>query len=229
MNGSFDNSFFEMAHFSARDYNRFDVDPRGGFLKPNHGRDASHLYLHDIELSGIGQDQQSVSGNIVFDLFSSEGLRYFAIENLRSSDTGGYLLRGSAGDGPRGAGPFRFKGIEVSAHGCDQPCSGQSTFTGSKVWGYVTGYEVIDSIFDCNMSAWDGAACAGINVPQCAQDVDIRNNRFIDSRNPVVVQGASSGFCDGRAGATCRRRGHRTEPGLQHVSLEERARDGQHS
>lgn len=204
LNDGVDNSYFEMAHFTARDYNRYSPDPAGGFLKPNRGRDTSHLYVHDLELLNISQDQEGVSGNITFELFGSQGLRYFAVENIKGRNIGGYFVRGSGGDGPQKTGPFRFEGLDLTAHGCDEPCNKQATFTGFKVWGHLDGLEILDSVFDCNASAWkpqqEGAAgCSGVAIAQCVQDVDIINNRMIDQKNPLLVQGASSGFCDGAA------------------------------
>ena len=192
-----DNSYFELAHFTARDYNRAPGVKAGGFLKVNDGQSRSHLYIHDLSLIGINQDQGHQSGQIVFDLFASTGLQHLAVENIDARDVGGYIGRGSATSNLT-TGPFRFSAINAEAHGCDHPCTtGNANFTGFKVWGWVDGFELLDSRFDCNHDAWSANICQGAIVAQCLRDAVVRNNEFLDASTSLRVAGSASGFCEG--------------------------------
>ena len=192
------NSHFELAHFSARNYNA-NSQGNGGFMKVNQGKTSSHLYVHDLELANINRNGNAVSGQSVFDLFSSRGLTYFALENVKAVNTGSYFTRGSADYSLPGAGPFRYQNLTITADGCDAPCSsGSSRFTVGKFWGWFDGFEFLDSEFDCNVGGWNAGTCRGIVVAQCSQDVVARNNTFTNFTVSLDVQGSAGGSCSTR-------------------------------
>jgi hypothetical protein len=73
--------------------------------------------------------------------------------------------------------------------------------TGFKPWGYLTGVEVLDSIWDMNLSEWtplpgSGNATFAFNISQCTQDWLIRNNEVIDFWQGLRVNGSADGYCD---------------------------------
>ncbi len=193
-----DNDHFEVAHFEVRDYNRWSATDEGGFMQANRSRATSHLYVHDLELRGVNQDKPLSSGTIAFNMFGAQQLRWFALENILALDTGGYFMRGSGSDGGHEAGPFRLKNIEGTAHGCNAEDCASSAFIALKLWGYVTGLEVLDSRFDCNVGAWNPSAsfvgCGGFSTLSCLQDALIQNNELIDFALSLDV-GFSEGFC----------------------------------
>lgn len=198
INHSADNSFFEIAHFEAVNYNVAPGNDIGGFMRPNNGRQASHLYVHDIALRDINAGQTNRSGAIAFHLFGVGGLRYLAIENIRGTGIGSYFARGSGGDSPPGAGPIRFQNLSIKGHGCDtEDCGDLARFTAFKFWGYIQEVEILDSSFDCDVDSWDPFICVGVGPAQCAQDVTVRGNEFIDFTVALGVQGSARGFCEG--------------------------------
>jgi hypothetical protein len=79
MNDSFDNDYFEMAHFTVKDYGRDDTSPNdAGFMKLNTARSVSHLYLHDLRLLNINRDQQPASARSTFNWFAISDYQYLA-------------------------------------------------------------------------------------------------------------------------------------------------------
>ncbi len=203
-NDSFDNSFFEIAHLTARNYNRFTSPGDGSFIKVASGRpSSSHLYLHDLALEGINQGQPSVSGTLTFDLFASQGFEYLAVENVKATNIGGYMVGGGPGNGPDTLAHARFANLDASALGCLGCSGGSAYFQGFKIWGYIDGVEIIDSRFDCNPSAWNpqgaGSGCRGVLVGQCVRNALVRNNELINMHQALAVQTRAPGFCDGAA------------------------------
>ena len=204
--------YFELAHFSARNYGRESPGPKSGFLKLGHGRSSSHLLLHDLVLSGINQDRASTSGRITFDFFGVGRFRYGAFLNIHAPDNGGYLNRGAAPYETPGAGPFRWQNITASAHSCDQSgaqaCAAgapDAYWTGWKLWGYFEGLEILDSRIEANLGAWKPKSrggpvgVLGIVAAECSLDWTIRNNRFLDNKTAFKVQNYAKGFCDAPA------------------------------
>ncbi len=199
LNSDWDNRHFEIAHFSARGYNQ-TLDGEGGFLKPAFaGIHPSHLYVHDLSLRDINRGSMAPSGAIVFDLFHSQGLRHFAVENVEALDAGGYFARGTPGDGPTEAGPWRFRRLTVTGHGCEHNCPPAALFSVFKLWGWLGGVEIERSSFDCNPEAWGSGPCIGITAAQCSRRWRVADNTLIDFFAPLKVQGAAHGFCDGAA------------------------------
>lgn len=205
-----DNSYFEMAHFSARDYGRRDAAERGGFLKLSALQPASHLYVHDLSLQNINRDRASTSGRITFNFFGLGAFRYGAFINLDVPDNGGYFNRGAAPYFEPSAGPFRWQNITVSAHSCDQEgeaaCAAGAVdayWTGWKLWGFFEGLEILDSVIDANLDAWkpkrEGGpvGAQGVVAAECSVDWTIRNNRFREVKTALKVQNFAERFCDG--------------------------------
>ena len=117
-------------------------------------------------------------------------------------------MRGAGSDSPTESGPYRFQNITYTAHACDHSGPGacaepdrRAFVTGFKVWGYTTGFEILDSYWDCNVSAWTprpagGPGCLAFNSTQCTRDWVIRNNEFVDYKLAFILQGYARGFCD---------------------------------
>ncbi len=192
LNFSKDNSYFEIAHLEVRDYNSTGGG-NGGFMKMNQGNDATHTYVHDLELENIGANGPTGSGAIVFDHFASTNLRHLAIENLESKNQGGYFVRGSPGDGPGTAGNLRYKNLTIQQHGgCGSGCSEKNNRSILfRIWGYFDNIEILDSVFDANMSAvpagYTDPGAGGIMLLHCLQDVTIRNNSFRDYKGALTI------------------------------------------
>lgn len=208
------NSRLEMAHFSVADYGRFSDVERSGFVHfgERGGLRADHLYFHDLELSGINQDQPAQGHRIVFNFFTGgTNFHHLAFVNLKLTDVGGFMVRGSGPyrpgtDGEGGNdGPFRWQNLSVTAHGCDhssETCrqGGGSAFIGWKLWGWIDGIEILDSHFDANVGAWEpkpmgNGGALWINATQCSRGWTIRNNRVLDFKVGVEVQGGNGAYC----------------------------------
>ncbi|MEM1248801.1 MAG: Ig-like domain-containing protein [Acidobacteriota bacterium] len=202
MNNGRSNDHFEIAHLEARDFNRYVGVPAssGGFLKANQGRDTSHLYVHDIEMRDMSAGKELGSGAIVFDLFSLDGMEYFAVENIRSLNTGGYFGRGSGSDGQGSASSIRFKNVTVESHGGCTNCAPRPNRTiAFRIWGYLNRFEILDSKFDGNLSSRlpgvNDPGSDGVHLLHCLQDVSIRNNEFRDLKSALAVDPGEWG-CD---------------------------------
>jgi hypothetical protein len=202
-----DNSYFEMAHFTARDYGRRDHGKDGGFMRINHGSPRSHLYLHDLSLQNINMDRQADNGRSTFNWFAIRDYSHLAFINIEALNVGSYFNRGSGSDGQSEAGPVRWQNITFTAHSCDfsgpeacpDPASAFSV--GWKLWGYISRLEILDSVFDANVTAWIAkpsggpAGATAIGVAQCSRDWMIRNNEFIDMKRALSIQAWARGFC----------------------------------
>jgi len=182
-------SYLEFAHFTIQDYSgatsssAFQV--MGGDTP-----DLSHIYIHDMELKNINKDQTGLSGHIVFTMFSGDAaLTHFAIINVDVDQYGGYFMRGT----PVGS-DFRFKDLTLTVNGLDNA----DGFAGFKLWFESSGIEVLDSLFDANLGAWTpdaGTFSFGIGVFDCSQNWTIRGNKFIDFKDPIVIDPFSAGAC----------------------------------
>lgn len=210
-------SFIELAHFSARDYG-YQVAEDGsdgvnegiGFLFAGRAgsNPSTHIYLHDIELSNINRGKPLNTNTVTFNFFvATLNLKYFAVANIKAADIGGYFARGDFGATNSVVdGPLRFQKISYTARGCDYgapPCGTHSHWsspTGFKIWGMVSGIEVLDSVYDTNLQNWNPRT-APVNavVPDgCSTDWTIRSNILLNWRNNISVKGAP-GFCKLRA------------------------------
>ena len=194
-------SYLEMAHLSLSDYGRYTTEQHSGFLKFARNSEHQHLYFHDLELERINFAQSSDSSIVTIDLFNTN-LHWVNFTNLLFEANGGWFVRGvphQGEDDQSDAGPLRFKDITRRMHGSELGAT-----TGFKIWGYITGVEVLDSLFDLNTAHWtplpsSGNATVGLVIVQCNQDWVVRNNQFIDFWGGIRVDGSSNGYCDNAA------------------------------
>ncbi len=210
-------SFIELAHFSVRDYGyQTAADGSGnvndgiGFLFAGRSgsNSSTHIYLHDLELSNINRGKPLNTNTAAFNFFvATLNLKHFAVANIKAEDTGGYFARGDFGDSASVIdGPLRFQKISYTARGCDYgvpPCGTHahwSTPTGFKLWGMVSGIEVLDNLLDANVQNWNPrpGPVNAIIPDGCSVDWTIRNNILLNWKNNVSVKGAPS-FCKVRA------------------------------
>ncbi len=207
------NSYLELAHFTVRDYGRGSTADNAGFISFGGAPGtSSHIYIHDLSLQNVNLGRPLVSGSIVFNLFTRNTLlQYLAIENVEVRNSGGYLARGGGPLSGTDAGPYRFRGITFTGQGCNDSGAGacgdpatEAHVVGWKLWGYVSGIEVLDSIVDLNAAAWrphvSGFGSTAFLPAQCSRDWTIRNDEIRDFKIGMTVQGYASGYCDG-AGA----------------------------
>lgn len=213
-----ENSYLEIAHFAARDYGRYypdEVDANGnpldaapaGFVKFTTGTSGigGHMYLHDLWLENINRDIVGGSHRITFDFFIGHTiLHHLAMINLKIPDTSSFLARGAApdlpGQGRDGSdyGPIRWQNLSITAHGKDQaPGVSGGSLLGWKLWGYMTGLEILDSELDANLDAWNVGTLSVdfVNATQCSRGWTIRNNRLLDVRDALTAQGGNGEFC----------------------------------
>ncbi len=197
-------SFIELAHFTVRDYgNLADQNSELGFLKVGkYGPVSSHVYFHDLALLRINRGRPSHSSTIVFNFFrGGTQPRWWAFNNILVTEMASWLTRGAGpDDASKENGPFRFQNLTVTAHGCSASvCGAVGATTMFKLWGYVSGVEILDSVFDLQAAAWQpgGNPSHGITPAQCSRDWTIRNNEFIDFQKVLNVKGYAPGFCDG--------------------------------
>ena len=198
-------SNLEFAHFAARKYDLSCAD--GGFMKVyGTGGSPAEIYVHDLDLSDVLSGCGDGANRIVFNLFNGNvPLTYFAVENVNMQRYASYFARG-IGPGYAGttaytgatAGPWRFKNLTLEA----QPIA-NGTVAGFKLWNYINGVEILDSIVDANLGAWTCSGCQGnsfsITVAQCSQGWTIRNNILINWTQGLMVQpDAGSTFCESR-------------------------------
>lgn len=198
----------EMAHFTVRNYGRFTAAENSGFVSwgPSGGT-VQFQYFHDIELYGTNQDRATTSFTSLVNLFPSAAIpQWIHFQNLRAFDTGQWFARGSGYDQGPDMGPFRFSRISYTGHSCDfSACGTSASVVGFKLWGYLSGVEILDSSWNANVGNWEPKAESGPSgavfafAVQCTRDWLIRNNEVIDFKNPFIVQGHSTGFCDGAA------------------------------
>jgi len=199
-------SYTEFAHFAWNNHSQTDnVDGIHAYLiKVSDGPARSHIYLHDIESDGTNRGNSLHATEIGINLFAHTGLTYFSIENSQFTNTGGYWLRGGTGRSPE-SGPFRFQNLTVTFMGCplgaDPPCDElyYAAVAVAKLWGWVTGQEWIDNVFDAQPDQWNSPGSAqtiGGGSVQCVQDVVYRNNRFFGFATGLNFASFAPGFCD---------------------------------
>lgn len=202
-------SFIEVAHFSARDYGRFGPeDTNLGFMRVgSFGPESTHVYLHDLQLERINRGRPSGSTIVVFNFFRGGTIpRWWAISNVNVVEMASWLARGAAQETvAEENGPFRLQNLSVTVFGCSQSqCGNVAATTLIKMWGYVSGVEVLDNRFDLNAAAWlpGGNPSNAISPAQCSRDWMIRNNEIIDFQRALNVEAFAPGFCDGPVART---------------------------
>jgi hypothetical protein len=213
LNADTPRSYLELAHFTVRDYGRGSQAANTGFISFGGAAGmSSHIYIHDLSLSNVNQGRPLTSGSIVFDLFTrNTQVQHVAVENVEIRGSGGYIARGSGPSSGPDSGPLRFERISFTGQGCNDAGAGacgdpasEAHVVGWKLWGYISGIEVLDSILDLNTAAWrphaSGFGSTAFLPAQCSRDWTIRNNEIRDFKVGMTVQGYASGFCDG-AGA----------------------------
>jgi len=213
--------YLEIAHLTVRDYGHQFVDDGStgigfAFVGRASGT-SSHLYIHDVELENLNKDKPKRSSAVNFNFFVG-GLKiaFLAIENIQTLETGGYFARGDFGERVGDpAGPVRFQRVSMTAHSCDYgvpPCGEDgsiSTTTGFKVWGYLDGMEILDSVFDGNVEAWKPRASGPNNAiiaNGCVVDWVVRNNLVRNFKSAFSAKGTGNsgvvdneGYCRSRA------------------------------
>jgi hypothetical protein len=187
-------NYLEFAHFTARNFGQGNTGGDQGFMVAASPSPTNYIYVHDLVLNGIlrGRGDNSSSGYIVFHMFGS--FQYFAIENLQCFECGGYFARGA---GANQTGPYRFKNIGYAARGA--ATNGGAVLL--KLWGEITGIELIDSTIDFNVGSWSptlNGSMYAVGVAQCTQDWDIVNNEFRNYQLTILLQPYAFGACGSR-------------------------------
>jgi hypothetical protein len=200
-----DTDNFEMAHFKVLNYGRFTTAEDTGFLAwgPNFGT-IEYQFFHDLELISINQDRATTSFTSVVNLFPVNALpQWMAFENWKVTDNGQWFARGSGYDHTPDMGPFRFQNISRTAHSCDfSVCTPNAGSTAFKLWGYLSGVEILDSVWDANVRNWEPKPEGGpsgstwVFPSQCTRDWMVRNNTVLDYKIAVNIEGVATGFCE---------------------------------
>jgi hypothetical protein len=191
----------EYAHFTARNYGG-NGETDEGFMKVVEGGNVvSQINVHDLQLIDIMKGQSNSSGHIVFNLFVSGSiLSDLSISNVNVINAGGGAFSRGTGARDQLLGPWRFQNISLTAFGAVN-----EFWAGFKFWDYVTGIEILDSVFDANPDAWlphadGGAGTFGVGVGYCASDWTIRGNTFTDFKQGVIISPyiGAQGYCESR-------------------------------
>ncbi|NJL29799.1 MAG: M24 family metallopeptidase, partial [Thermoanaerobaculia bacterium] len=201
--------YLEMAHFTVRNYGRFTTNSQTGFLRFERSIATDFTYIHDLRLEGINQDRAATTGVVTFNFFSGTApTRWVQFSNILASNNGGWFGRGESSPSAPDAGPVRWQNVTRTLHGCDVAACGSSNASapGFRLWGAISGIEILDSVWDANLAAWQPNTMGGptgarfVSAAQCSRNWTIRNNFILDHKLTLEVQGYSEGFCDG-AGA----------------------------
>ena len=199
--------YFEMAHFTVRDYGRAGLTQAEdtGFLAwgPNGGV-VEVQFFHDLVLESINQDRETTSFVSVVNLFPVNAVpQWLAFENWRVTNNGQWFARGSGYDNAPDMGPFRFQSISRTAHSCDfSACGADAGSTVFKMWGYLSGVEILDSVWDANVAAWEPKPEGGpsgstfVFPSQCTRDWVVRNNEVLDYKIAFNIEATATGFCE---------------------------------
>lgn len=175
------NNYIEIAHLKFKDY----IDKK--FMDAT--TDMNHYYFHDLEMVDFHKGRTLGSGTILFSMFRPN-MDWFAIENISSTNMGYWFWRGSS----TGGNNWRFS--EITATWFSASTGGAGAM---KPWDTIGNIVVENSIFDAQTALWRVSNFAtGITIAQCAQDVVIQNNEFIDWVYAVNIQPSASGFCTTR-------------------------------
>ncbi|MEM8997728.1 MAG: hypothetical protein AAGF23_23295, partial [Acidobacteriota bacterium] len=204
-----DTDFLQMGHFTVRDYGRSSTEDDSGFVRfgPNFGV-VEYQVFHDLRLTGINQDRRTTSETILINLFPTTAYpQWLLFDNLEVLDNGQWFARGANYDdrepGDPEFGPFRFINITRTSHSCDfSSCGSDAAATGFKLWGYMSGIEILDSVWDGNVAAWEPKPNGGppgtafVFVDVCTRDWMVRNNEIIDHKLPFRIKGFSADACN---------------------------------
>ncbi|MCG8457147.1 MAG: hypothetical protein MI919_12775, partial [Holophagales bacterium] len=201
-----DTDYLQMAHFVARDFGRFRLDSDDcGFVRFGPSFDLQQYQVfHDLELLRINMDRETSSRMAMVSLFATNARpQWILFDNIQALDNGQWFARGSGYDEPPDHGPFRFQRITRTAHSCDfSVCGTNAGSTAFKLWGYLSRVEILDSVWDANVRAWEPKPFGGpsgsafVTAAHCSQDWTIRNNLILDYKNPFRVQGYEEFFCN---------------------------------
>ena len=201
-----DTDYLEMAHFTVRNYGRYTPGADDtGFLRFGPTADLQQFqYFHDLHLLHINMDRETTSRVAMVSFFPTNSVpQWIQFANLYAPNNGQWFARGSGYDDPPDFGPLRFINITRTSHSCDfSVCGSNAGSTVFKLWGYLTGVEILDSIWDANPRAWEPKDVGGpsgssfVTAAHCSQDWMVRNNEVIDFKNPFIVQGYANGFCN---------------------------------
>ncbi len=201
-----DTDYLEMGHFSVKNYGRFTPGADDtGFLRFGPSFDQQeYQYFHDLELLQINMDRETTSRVAMISFFPTNSTpQWIQFANWYAPDNGQWFARGSGYDNPPDFGPFRFINITRTSHSCDfSDCGTSAGSTLFKLWGYMSGVEILDSIWDANPRAWEPKVQGGpsgstfATAAHCSQDWMIRNNEVIDFKTALIVQGYADGFCN---------------------------------
>ncbi len=194
--------YLEIGHLEIRNYGRYTPGDDSGFvIHGPSGNGLNYVYYHDLELYSINQDRRGDGEDFAIDLFNS-GLHWTNFSNLLFADNGGWFARGAGPDSGTDEGPIRWQNVTRTTHSCDfSDCGSLAGWPGFKIWGYISGLEILDSIWDANVDSWEPNPSGGHGAPflvigQCSQDWTVRNNEIIDASVVMAVQPTSAGFCD---------------------------------
>ncbi len=195
--------YLEIAHLEIRNYGRYTPGADSGFvIHGPRGDGLDYVYYHDLEISGLNMDRPGDGGGtFAIDLFVS-GLHWINFTNLLFADDGGWFARGGGPNGGPDEGPIRWQNVTRTVHSCDYfECGPAAGWPAFKIWGYISGLEILDSIWDGNVGSWEPEPGGGHGTPflviaQCSQDWTVRNNEIIDSSVVLIIQPASNGYCD---------------------------------
>jgi len=198
--------FLEIAHLAVRAYGRDTEEEDTGFIRfgPT-GGNTDFLWLHDIELSEVNRGRPAWSTTSAINLFTGGvRLHWLVFENMRFADNGAWFTRGAGPNGGADVGPLRWQNVSLSVLGCPEAvCGSRGYSTAFKVWGYLSGVEILDSVWEARPHLWDPIATGGqpgasFVVPaQCTRDWLVRGNIVRDYKHAFAMQGYSEGFCDG--------------------------------
>lgn len=203
------NDHVEIAHFTARDFGSATDVIDSGFLRlgPSEGV-LEHVYVHDLELIDINRARVTELGTSssisVFNIFSARTRpKWIAVENVLVDNNGDWFVRGEAIADAIETGPYRFQHITRRLRGCNaDDCGKSAAATSFRIWGYVTGIEILDSIWDAQVAAWQPWAegppmgARFVSAGPCSRDWTIRNNHVLDHKVALDVYGHSPGYCE---------------------------------
>ncbi|MEM8962392.1 MAG: hypothetical protein AAGD38_12995 [Acidobacteriota bacterium] len=211
---NWETQWIEMAHFRVEGYGSSTSATSTGFVRFSPTGSVQRLrflFFHDLELIDINRARtlpSSQASSVVAINFFTGGTRPRNVQfkNILVADNGGWFVRGEVPPSDQSqpdSGPFRFQNITRTARGCNfSQCGDSAATTAFRLWGDVSGVEILDSIWDANVAAWEPKPEGGptgarfLDVSQCSQDFHIRNNHIVDNKIAVTVRGFSNGFCD---------------------------------
>jgi hypothetical protein len=191
-------SHLEMAHFTVKDYGRFSKKEDSGWLRfTPQGNSLSHLYFHDQELLAVNMDRPA--GRSVSAIhFTTKTLRlhWFHFNNLLLRDNGGSFAVGAGPGEAPDFGPFRWQDITRTAHSCDfGQCGNDASTLDFAFSGYISGFEILDSVWFSNVSHWQPGGAFGaafVAAAQYTQDWLVRGNLVIDHKSGLIVRGGAA-------------------------------------